>query len=269
ECEHGFFRHQLPFLPLDEPLTNVGATLRARIVVRDGVRRTFINGRSIYERPHGELADPWIAVFYPWNTSGTAANLRITGSPEIPDEIDLLTSPDLPGWLSYYNESVGGAETDWRLTQPEAGGPLELIGRSRPELHGSNLESLLRYHRPMLEDGTIEYEFFYQQGEAAVSPALDRCCFVFDDRQAGLHWLTDGQYDRTGLDPANVTQLRPLVSATDSLPLRENDWNRVGLTLRGERVEMTLNEVPILRRTLEPENLRTFGLFHFCDQTVA
>jgi hypothetical protein len=39
--------------------------------------------------------------------------------------------------------------------------------------------------------------------------------------------------------------------------------------LKGDVVEIALNGESILARDLEPENLRTFGLFHYADQTQA
>lgn len=267
ECENGFFRHLLPIQTLVEPMTNTNSLLRARVVVRNGVRTTYINGREIYERSHGADADPWIAIYCPWNTSGTAENLRITGSPEIPTEIDMISSSDLPGWLPYFGESAGGADTDWRLIASEAENSHVLIGRSFPELRGAHQESLLRYHRPMLEDGTIEYEFYYEDGSVAVVPALDRCCFLFDRDRIGVHWLTDGRYDRTGLDPANFTAIATFRAETNPVPLIPNEWNRARLTLKGDRIEIALNGETIMTRTLEPENQRTFGLFHYADQT--
>ncbi len=39
--------------------------------------------------------------------------------------------------------------------------------------------------------------------------------------------------------------------------------------IKGDRVTLELNGQPIYERTLEPENRRAFGLFHFADATQA
>ena len=57
--------------------------------------------------------------------------------------------------------------------------------------------------------------------------------------------------------------------AVPSIPLIDNHWNRLRLMLKGDTVEIALNGTSILTRKLEPENLRTFGLFHFADRTEA
>jgi hypothetical protein len=51
------------------------------------------------------------------------------------------------------------------------------------------------------------------------------------------------------------------------LPLKERDWNRVALKLVGDVVSLTLNDQLIYERPLEATNQRTFGFFHYADET--
>lgn len=44
--------------------------------------------------------------------NGTVKNLRVLGDPVIPAEVNLIT-PDLAGWVAYFDESVGGQNSDW------------------------------------------------------------------------------------------------------------------------------------------------------------
>ncbi|TXT22599.1 MAG: hypothetical protein FD138_3391 [Planctomycetota bacterium] len=102
----------------------------------------------------------------------------------------------------------------------------------RKEVPGRlKVENILRYHRPMLEDGEISYEFFYDpntklmvddpnrrefvngvmrnaqrtvKGQTLVHPALDRLVCLIEPDGVKIHWLTDGKFDRTGLLPSNV-----------------------------------------------------------------
>jgi hypothetical protein len=134
---------------------------------------------------------------------------------------------------------------------------------------GSLQESLLQYHRPMLEDGEIAYEFYYEPGKALVHPALDRLAFLLAPDGVAIHWLTDAQYDRTGLDPGNTAVEPAHRRGPERLPLKPRDWNRLELSLAGDVVTLRHNGVDVFERPLEPTNGRTFGVFHYADATEA
>jgi hypothetical protein len=266
------FRYDEPRRPLNPPMTRMMDAMRVRMEVRDGLRTTFVNGRKVYERPHTKNSDPWLSLHTWWLTNGMASNLRILGQPEIPNEFSLLT-PDLAGWAAYFDESVGYTNAHWlaRSIPGESAGvehdPQELLSRKRQDLKDTYCESLLRYHRPMQEDGTIRYSFFYEPGESLVHPVLDRLCFLVNPDGIDLHWITDGRYDATGLAPDNVSRDLKHRRNTGSLPLKEKAWNQLALTLEGDVVHIDVNDVRMFSRPLEPQNLRTFGLFHYADQT--
>jgi hypothetical protein len=263
-CLNGDFRREHASLKIDPPLTRVSDWMRVRAVVRDGVRTTYINGRKVFESPHPKDGDPWLAIHSAWYANGSVRNLRITGSPTVPRQLNLAATPDLPGWLPYFDESAGGGEGDWRLESDPPDSTAMLIGRRKPDVPGSHCESLVRYHRPMLEDGVIRYEFFYRPGEVGVHPALDRLCMILRPEGVGVHWLTDGKFDATGLDPANLT-----IASDIEAPLRSGEWNAVQLTLRGDTIGLHLNGALVFTHELAPTNQRTFGLFHYADQTEA
>ena len=88
---------------------------------------------------------------------------------------------------------------------------------------------MLRYHRPMLEDGEITYEFYYEPGKAMVHPALDRLAFLLEPDGVKIHWMTDAQYDRSGLKPDNAAVEPDNRRGPASLPLKPKDWNRLNL----------------------------------------
>lgn len=129
------------------------------------------------------------------------------------------------------------------------------------------MESVLYYHRPMLEDGEIEYEFYYREGQYHTHPTLDRLTFMLDPKGIRVHWTTDGPYDRTGLDPANTSDEPKNRRGPRQLPLRPNTWNRVRLSLKGDTVYLSLNDQLVYERQLEITNQRTFGLFHYAGRT--
>jgi hypothetical protein len=233
-----------------------------RVDVRDQVATTFINGRKIREEKLGEDYDPWMAIRSEHNRHGGVHDLRITGDPIIPAEVKLLHDTGLTGWTPYYDETVGSEDSDWRYDRDE------LIGQ-RGQTEESDRESLVYYHRPMLEDGSISYEFFYEPNESVAHPALDRLALLLDPSGVRVHWCTDGLYDRTRLPPSNIENEPEHRRGPDQLPLKAGAWNRVKLTLTGDTIGLTLNGQLVYQRRLEATNLRQFGLFHYSDRTEA
>ena len=271
-----FFRWGFRDQPIDPPLTRMLDWMRVRVDVRNNRQTTYINGRKIFQKSHPPGSDPWLSIHSWWMAAGTVKNLRIHGDPVIPEQIDLAPQSDLSGWLPYFDESVGGSTRDWflqrlaprtaRITSPVS---RILVGTLRPELSGTNFESLLRYHRPMLEDGTIEYEFYYEPDRTHVHPAVDRLCFMLNPDGVAVHWVTDAKCDPTELDPANQVKEPEYSRHKGPLPLQAAQWNKVTLKIRGDAVEVSLNGQLVFSRPLEPTNMRTFGLFHYADQTEA
>ena len=255
-------------LALDPPIHKPNAWIRYRAVVRDGVCATYANGRKIHERVLPAEHDPWIAVRSYYKTNGAVRNLRIIGQPEVPREVRLAVEADLPGWLPINHDDRVGPSLEWRHLDDGAKGN-GIQGARQRSLPGSHWEALLRYHRPMVEDGTIEYEFFYRQGSTHVHPAVDRLAFMLQPDGVRVHWVTDGKYDRTELAPDNLFDEPDNRLGPEALPLRQNAWNRLRLSLDDDTITLQLNDESIYRRKLEVTNQRTFGLFYYADRTEA
>ena len=263
--EIGNFRQSRPLIEITPPLSAADDWIRYRTVVRDGTAATHFNGRRVHSEPLDAHHEPWIAVRSPWYADGEVRDLRITGQPEIPQQLNLSASPRLPGWMSYQDVHLG---TDWlQSVDVEAGGLI--VGARHSEHAGTGCESLIQYNRPMLEDGTIEYDFFYDEDNVHVHPALDRLTFLLKPAGVSMHHVTDGPWDRSAGDPLNVHDDRQSRRGPGRLPLRQNDWNHLRLNLTGDTVQLTLNNELVFEYGLEPTNLRTFGLFHYSDQTEA
>jgi hypothetical protein len=246
--------------------------IRGRAHLRGAVRGNkyiaFINGCPRLKHDLTEARYPWIGIHSRGRSNGGVANLQITGDPVIPQEIVLSENKDLTGWISYYGNSVGDPDSQWRLTDNDDG-RRELVGSFLPELAGANAESLLSYHRPMLEDGSIEYEFFYRDGQTLVHPAIDRLALLLDPDCVRVHWVTDGNYERTGITPENVFDEPGNRRGPAALPLKPDQWNLARITLAGDTVSLLINGQLVYERKLEITNQRTFGLFHYADQTEA
>tara|TARA_R110002072_G_C7978996_1_gene536052 strand:- start:44067 stop:47252 length:3186 start_codon:yes stop_codon:yes gene_type:complete len=264
--EIGNVRIQRPRVAIQKPMSKFGEWSRYRVVVRDGVYSIFFNGRKLHEEEIGDTFDPWIAIRCEARSLGAVRDLRITGSPIVPESVNLAEKKALPGWVPYYKESVSD-DGEWRQESDE--GAFGIVGRRQPELAGTQCESLLQCHRPMLENGTIEYEFFYEPGHSHVHPAMDRLTFLLDPAGVNIHHATDGVYERSDLGPGNRSSEPDNRRGTGPLPLKVQGWNRVRLTLRDDTVILDLNGEPVYERKLEATNQRMFGLFHYSDQTEA
>jgi len=249
---------------LDPILPKLNDWMRFRLRVENGVASTYWNERKLAERPANEQTDPWLAVRSYNGILGGVRNVRITGEPEIPATIPLL--PDLASgcWFSVYDQTVG-THADWQLPRTIDEGE-EIVSSRKPEETGMGHENLLRYHRPVLESGTIRYEFFYSPDEYSVHPALGSRAWLLEPDGVVEHQLTG--LSPSGHDPWNRASM-PASQLQTSLPFRENDWNQLEFQIEDSRLLIVLNGTPVYRCgvTVGPEEL--FGLFHYSDRSTA
>lgn len=251
---------------LNEPFSKFDSWLSFRSRFANDVCSIFINGRLVDQADYASARDPWVGFRFWWPSIGSFRHVNIVGDPLVPDEIALIGNEEMRGWLHYYDESIGYNNATWHA-RPGGNGGYEIIGRIWPELKGANRESLIRYHRPLIEDGEIEYEFFYEPGQYQTHPAFDRLVFLLDPEGVKLHWLTDAHFDRTRLEPGNVIVETEYRRGPERLPLVVGDWNRLKLTVQDNELSLVLNDQLIYQRPIEASNDRTFGLFHFADQS--
>lgn len=255
--------------PFEQPLTRTHDDLHLRTAIESGTFSAFVNGRKIVAMQLPAGADPWAGVRSGHNVEGMAKNVRITGTPEIPEQIAITKAESLSGWRDYYESPPEKAV--WRKT------PDGLTGRRDPAL--SNVETpcfaeqALFYHRPMFEDGTIEYDFFWQEGNPAAAlpsacahPALDRLCLLLRPEGIAEHWLTDGIFSRIELEPGNNQFRKEHQRHNGRLPLRNQEWNQVSVSLVGNTLRLTVNSELVYERPIDSIPTRRFGFFYFSDQ---
>jgi tetratricopeptide (TPR) repeat protein len=257
------FGRPLGDVAVNPPLEKLGEWLAFRLAVQGGRQTISINGRKVHESAAPPGGDPWVTILSQGMEACSVRNFAITGSPSIPVKLDLAAAPDLAGWLAdEYLESSSGDNADWdKLGE-------EITGRLRDDAPGSKQESLLVYHRPILEDGRITYEFYHDPGKVMVHPALGRTAFLLEPDGVKVHWLTDGAYERSGLSSDNTADEADSRRGAGSIPLRPKAWNRLELTVTGDRLALRLNDQPIEERAIESVNQRSFGLFHYADATA-
>ena len=255
-----------------------------RLVVKGGRVTTYAQGQKIDERAVSGEGDPWLAIYASGALTAGVRNLKVSGNPVIPDRIGLSNSADLAGWLGdYYGEATQGEDAVWqkrgdeivgRKLRPDPSHPATnangfMESKAAETIVGSKHESLLRYARPLAEDGEVTYEFFYEPGKAIVHPSLDRSAFLLGPEGVKRHRITDGKHDRTGLDPGNADDEPGPRRGPARLPLKAGEWNRLGLTIKGDEVAISLNDEVIASGKIESANQRDFGLFYFADEAEA
>ncbi|MEZ6125650.1 MAG: DUF1583 domain-containing protein [Planctomycetaceae bacterium] len=262
------FRKEQTSIALDEPLTLTGTWIHCRATMQDNYLTVFMNGREVYSEQLSEDHDPWVGI-RSWRRSRMSAkNFRITGQPLVRDTISLMHDEQLTGWSPVFEEGFGVGKGYW-YPQLSDDGSTELAGYFRPNLAGSHLEKLVRYQRPMREDGSIHYQFYFRKDHRMVYPALDRTCYLLTDQGIRIHTLTNGRWDRTDADPTLAAKLPEAVESAAVLPLIPDAWNDMTLTITGDIVTLLLNGQPILKDSIADRNSRTFGLFHDADQSQA
>ncbi|MCA8995426.1 MAG: DUF1581 domain-containing protein, partial [Planctomycetaceae bacterium] len=117
-CINGSFRDDLPTIRIKPALTETQRTMHAVGTVAQGLRTNSVNGHTLLSAPYPRTDSPWVGLHTAWYVRGTAEDVRITGAPRIPDRLSLLDSPDLPGWLPYFEDSAGGLGATWTLETP-------------------------------------------------------------------------------------------------------------------------------------------------------
>lgn len=264
----GSFQNGTDIQPVEPHWGISNPWVRYRAVVRDGTLTISLDGRPVHTESLPAHHAPWIGVHTVAHGSARIRDIRITGNPEVPAAVTLSEAAGLQGWVSYYDETINDLEGDWRWEADTQSGTGQIIAGRKNSLDGSYPESLLRYQRPLLEDGSVTYEFFFVPGRTEAHPALDRLGFLLRPDGVQEHWITDGQYDTSSIGPENAFERPECRRGPVRLPLRSEAWNRLEVSLVGERTQLKLNGVLVYERDLEPANRRTFGLFRYADRDL-
>lgn len=282
-----------PPIKLQPKLSRVDNWLRFRVDVRDGVCSRYINSRLISRETLPKEHEPWLAMRNLSSGVGSIRNVRITGEPVVPDEVKISelrsgawetsdkvadntvksTTPEqrpvshLLGWNPWHKDPWTPEDNSWKL-ESDALGVTQIVGQHSPELSGTGAERLLRYFWPLVWDSEVTYEFFCEDGNSIVHPALGRRAFLLERDGVKWHDTTNGVWETGSIDPLNHSALGNRV-AVAPLPLKSGEWNRLAVQITGDVIRLRLNDVVIYESEIAATNDRTFGLFYYCDQTEA
>jgi tetratricopeptide (TPR) repeat protein len=228
-----------------------------RIVVDGDSVSTYTNDVLIHEQSVAEATSPWLMLeaIYP-DFRCEVEDLRIIGSPAIPEELVLTnvsTAEDWDGTLS--GQSVSRNEnrlTGWVFRNREVTSDKLSVSPYK--------ENYIRYLRPMLEDGVVEYEFWYDE-KSEVHPAIGSQAFLLRKEGLQIHRITMLSEDQPAPRSNNASPLEPPSKPID---LKSADWNQVRLELKGNDLSVTVNGNNVGTVLIkDPAHLRHIGMLHF------
>jgi hypothetical protein len=252
-------------VPQELKLKKLPELVDYRIVVDGSKVTTFAEGEQLHEEVLVPQPDPWVVLqAVAAENEGKIASLRIEGEPTIPAEIKLIESAGWAGWdSSRFGESISAAGPDENAAWQHVGE--EIVGQASKSEQVSPSESLIFYKRPLLEDGVIKYEAFYEPQASMVHPAVGEHALIVSPQGVSLHQLTRGRWETRGLQPDNSA---PLTNSATAVPLKENGWNDFHIETHGDRLTLSVNSEKVAELDLtDPPSTRRFGLFRYGNET--
>ena len=243
-----------PAIPPDQTCYN------AQLAIRGSEATFSIAGRQVHVEHLADRPDPWL-LFRGLPTQGESVRqVKISGRPSVPRRLELSPLAGLGAWaIDPEPEDLGEDSPriwSWRGE--------ELVGINFRDIPGSRQESRLVYHRPLLEDGEIAYEFFVEEGNRMVHPSLGNVGFLLEPE--GITAVDFATSSKPSVGPQAPRERR----LTDKpLTLKRNDWNQLRLSLAKGTLTLRLNGDVVLEQPWSADASRQFGLFHFLDETEA
>ena len=261
------------------------SVVRHRIAVDGNVVETYVNDVRVSRHEFDEAPQPWFTLQSEKNNSRTIVqNIRVTGQPEIPKEIDLLAA-DRPQWLGSLQR--GEQEPAENYTRYYAGGhsPFSQVYIQQSQLNrtwyikngeltsGSLTEesvastsfqpSWIFYKRPMLEDGEFEFEMFAdKKTKKLCHVSLGQTALLLKEDGVWRHEIPANQNAEEVADKK--------VADSKVVQLNDGDWNRVLLRLEGDDATLLVNDQEVAKVAItDAASMRFPGLFRFSDQSNA
>jgi hypothetical protein len=243
-------------IPLDPPVDPARGLLPFRMVVKGGRCQFFLADHQVVNEPIRRDASPWLFLKSAATGQGALRDVRIQGGPTVPDRVALSGPRTWTDWSGLRSPSGTNWPSFWQSQNTE------VLGKQAPNA-AVDYETALFHSRPMADGETITYEARGEKGPSSVHPAIGGQVFLLGPEGVQLHRLTDPGTGQEDLSPGNTAELSGFDKGP--LPFKEKEWDRVSLTLSGDKVSITLNGKRLGEAPLEKGAPRRFGLFRWAD----
>ena len=110
-----------------------GKPYQFRLAVKDGWFRALVDGREIVAEKIGPEPDPWLMLHCLYMNTGVLRNLKISGTPVVPEHINLLADDELGLWRMERGPWIKRGEEMYN-SKPAGGSGEPTQGRSSKEL---------------------------------------------------------------------------------------------------------------------------------------
>lgn len=225
---------------------------------------------------------PFVGLHFLGEAQAAVGDLRIDGAPTVLREVKPI-GPQLRGWscpiLAGYlinahlplGPTSNVANVDNKRKRAEANAESqttwferdgELRSGKRSSKSNAGGQRHIQYLRPLIDDETMSYRFFYEAGQHEVHPSIGRVVFLLRPDGVKLRWLAD---DRS-LESFQISPLHevdPTEVLGDGVPLfREGEWNDVTLLCVGNMIELSVNGKSICRTEMSID--QRFGVL--CEE---
>ncbi|QDV47387.1 tetratricopeptide repeat protein [Stieleria neptunia] len=238
---------------------------------------------------------PFVSIHHhKYRTATHFRDVRFSGSPTIPDEVNLI-DPTMRGWgvltrgrsIPKMLLPIGPKQNEQsilkfrkKMEADLAKGPLpngwsvregQLHYNGKPadsSSRASESASHIEYLRPIQDGESIEIEFYWKSGETEFSPTIGRTVMRLGAEGTTPDWIiANGDLASVGF--VNVANLDPPYSAIapDNVPKNEA-WNTLVMSREGDQLALTLNDQPLT--TIPVRGHERPGIYRHekCDVTV-
>lgn len=268
-----------------------GENTHYEIRSKSGKIEFLVNGQSLPETILKDdaltLAKPWLIISSRSGAPTIIREPRLTGSPQILAEVDLIAGDRSDGWQNRTGAiqrtfSDKATRRAAALTQSEAVPPPNagLIADAwtfdNGEITGPLSQAALKnetagiyYDRELDNHERVSYEFFYEPGKSLVHPAIGNLNLLLRPEGVHLAWSSSLPIRSSRSGIAELVSAEELVghtvkaSGAAPLALKSGDWNQAELSLNGDELTLKINGQTALVRKLEPTITREFALFHY------
>jgi hypothetical protein len=228
-----------------------------------------LNERTVLSQTLTGREPPWLVLRCGRMPGAIIERLVVEHNEDGATTISLPFTPTLPGWnapafqrdATFHPEKQ--TDADWRVNEAR------LVGAFRSDAAGSWRPSLLQHLLPLPTRSNITWSFYYEPGKSLVHPVVDASVMLLEPGDG----IYIGQLPKL-LRPDRVLSRDAVLAdcqrlADSECNLAAGQWNQMQLEIDGTTLRLRLNDQPAVQAMLAEHPAKTFGLFHWSDQTAA